>query len=68
MQVDDVQKAKEYARKELEVEEAIIGTETKHLRDDMVGAKYWLEYLEEVVSAEHVPMSLKNCEVLSLAG
>lgn len=68
MQVDDVQKAKEYARKELEVEEAIIGTETKHLRDDLVGAKYWLEFLEGVVSAGHVPMSIKDCEVLSLTG
>lgn len=66
MQVDDVQKAIEYAWEELKVEEAIIGTETEHLRDDLVGAKYWLEYLEGVVSAGNVPRSLKDCEVLSL--
>lgn len=68
MQVDDIQKAKQYARKELEVEEAIIGTETEHLRDDLIGAKYWLEYLEEVDSVGDVPRSLKDCEVLSLFG
>lgn len=47
LELDDFQKAKEYARKELELEEAVIGTETEHLRENMVGAKYWLEYLEE---------------------
>ncbi|KAG6363654.1 hypothetical protein INS49_008755 [Diaporthe citri] len=47
LELDDFQKAKEYARKELELEEAVIGTETEHLREDLVGAKYWLEYLEE---------------------
>lgn len=55
-----------YARKELEVEEAIIGTETEHLRNDLVGAKYWLEYLEGVDLARDIPSSLKDDEVLSL--
>lgn len=66
MNLDDIQKAKEYARKELEVEESIIGTETEHLRDDLVGAKYWLEHLEKVVSAGDVSSPHGDYEVLSL--
>lgn len=68
MQVDDVQKVIGYAWKEPKVEEAIIGTETEHLRDDLVGAKHWLEYLEGLVSAGDVSRSLKDCKVLSLVG
>ena len=49
LELDDIQKAKEYAQKELDVEEAILGTDTDHLREDLVGAKYWLEYLENLV-------------------
>ncbi|KAK7707978.1 hypothetical protein SLS64_006800 [Diaporthe eres] len=47
LELDDFEKAKEYALKELEIEEAVIGTETDHLSEDLVGAKYWLEYLED---------------------
>ena len=38
------EKAFEYA-KALDIEGRIIGTETAHMRDEMIGADYWIEHL-----------------------
>lgn len=35
-----------FARKELEIERDIVGTETEHLKEDLVGAEYFLQSLE----------------------
>ncbi|KAI2602813.1 SET domain-containing protein [Hypoxylon sp. NC1633] len=36
-----------YARKELGLERQLIGTETDHLREDLYGAKYWMESIQK---------------------
>ncbi|KAI0429371.1 hypothetical protein F5Y09DRAFT_356955 [Xylaria sp. FL1042] len=41
-----------YAEKAAELQRRIMGTETEHLRQDMVGAEYWLEYVRETVMTE----------------
>ncbi|KAI1814440.1 hypothetical protein GGS20DRAFT_412994 [Poronia punctata] len=40
--------ALDYAYKELENEECIMGTETEHMRKELEGAKYWIEHLEKM--------------------
>ncbi|RYC59693.1 hypothetical protein CHU98_g6519 [Xylaria longipes] len=37
------------AYKDLEIERCIIGAETEHLRDGMLGAEYWLEHLNKLM-------------------
>ncbi|KAI1381883.1 SET domain-containing protein [Hypoxylon crocopeplum] len=44
------EKALHYARKELEHERLLIGTETSHLKEDLYGAAYWLEHVQERTS------------------
>lgn len=34
-----------YARKELDLERLLIGTETVHLMENLDGARYWLEHV-----------------------
>ncbi|KAI0120381.1 SET domain-containing protein [Hypoxylon sp. NC0597] len=43
-------KALGYARKELELEKVLIGTETAHLKDGLQGAKYWVKHIQKKVT------------------
>ncbi|KAI1490253.1 hypothetical protein F5X96DRAFT_637198 [Biscogniauxia mediterranea] len=52
LELGDTAKALEYARKELDIERCIIGTETAHLRDDMYGADYWLAHLTQLAKSQ----------------
>lgn len=42
----------DYAIKELEIERCVVGVETDHLRQDMAGAEYWIEYLKQKYRTE----------------
>ncbi|KAI0890246.1 uncharacterized protein GGS22DRAFT_150406 [Annulohypoxylon maeteangense] len=41
--------ALEYAGKEFDLEKLLIGTETPHLKEDLNGAKYWIEYIRNEI-------------------
>ncbi|KAI2463048.1 SET domain-containing protein [Annulohypoxylon bovei var. microspora] len=51
-------KALEYARKELDLEKLLIGTETAHLKDNLYGAKYWVEHIRKKVTRK--PLRVLN--------
>ncbi|XXG94298.1 hypothetical protein Hte_000552 [Hypoxylon texense] len=42
----DPERALTYAHEELDLEKALIGTETSHLEDNLQGAKYWVGYVQ----------------------
>ncbi|KAI1407037.1 SET domain-containing protein [Hypoxylon sp. FL1857] len=46
-------KAIDYARKELDLEQVLIGTETAHLKDDLQGAKDWIKHIQKKTSRRH---------------
>ncbi|KAI0834091.1 SET domain-containing protein [Hypoxylon sp. FL0890] len=46
-------KAIDYARKELELEKLLLGTETAHLKDDFQGAKYWVKHIQKKITKTH---------------
>ncbi|KAI1496376.1 hypothetical protein F5X99DRAFT_424715 [Biscogniauxia marginata] len=52
LELGDIPRALDYARKELDIERCIIGTETAHLRNNMDGAEYWLAHLGRDVEKE----------------
>ncbi|OTA69518.1 SET domain-containing protein [Hypoxylon sp. EC38] len=43
-------KALDYARKELDLEKVLIGTETAHLKDELLGAKYWVKHIQKKIT------------------
>lgn len=47
LQLGQTSKALKYARQELEMEQSLFGTDTEHFRENLYGAKYWLEDLEK---------------------
>ncbi|KAK8043453.1 hypothetical protein PG993_005883 [Apiospora rasikravindrae] len=55
--LDDLDEATEYAEKALDIEHCLIGPETEHLREGLVGCQYWLEKMQ---GPEGKPRGLKR--------
>lgn len=51
--LDDLDEAIEYAEKALDIEWCLIGPETKHLMENLVGCQYWLDRLENLKAASN---------------
>ncbi|OAA58219.1 TPR domain protein [Cordyceps fumosorosea ARSEF 2679] len=47
LKTGDLEAARDYAVRELEVQRHLIGTPAEHLRPDRSGAEFWLAFLEE---------------------
>ncbi|KAK8061915.1 hypothetical protein PG994_008281 [Apiospora phragmitis] len=58
--LDDLDEAIEYAEKALDIEICLIGLETEHLRENLIGCQYWLEMMQALKSSHNAEAEEKH--------